>query len=43
MIALIISILLQIGIITNENQYNNASESQKTEYKKIIEDDIQGI
>ncbi len=44
MLALLISILIQVGIITNEAQYHQLTPEQQDQYKKeiIIEDDVFG-
>lgn len=40
MIALLISILIQLGIINCEQQYYNATPTQQQQYQEIIEDDL---
>jgi hypothetical protein len=40
MLALIITILIQIGIINSEQQFYNASPQQQQEYIEIVDDDM---
>ncbi len=44
MLALLISILIQVGILTNEAQYHQLTPEQQEQYKKeiVIDDELIG-
>ena len=43
MIALIISLLLSLGVISSPSDYHDASIEQQEIYQEFIDDDLTGI